>query len=269
MLVSSPASRSYAPAAIGYVVQLTALDLLRRKDMYVMGILMGLYVVGAIVVRVMGVGDVQTAKFLMSLGLSLSQLLTAVLVAILSARAFPEELENRTLMTVLAKPISRTQLVFGKALGCFIPALGCFALFICATLLAAPGVPGQNGLVLCQALVLQTLALAFLSCFSMLLSLYLPTAASVVIALAWYLSSGALLASGENMLQNSGHVLGAGAARLLACLPNPALLSHLENFASGAPGLGVGLFGILCLYGTIWTAIFLLFVTRRFERMWL
>jgi hypothetical protein len=33
--------------------------------------------------------------------------------------------------------------------------------------------------------------------------------------------------------------------------------------------LSVGLFGTLCLYGTVWTAIFLLFVTRRFERMWL
>jgi ABC-type transport system involved in multi-copper enzyme maturation permease subunit len=250
---------------VGYVVQLTGWDLLRRKDMYVMGILMGLYVVGAIVVRVMGVQSVQTAKFLMSLGLTLSQILTALLLAVLCARAFPEEFERRTLMTLLAKPISRSQLVLGKALGCFAPAMGCFVLFILATLLSAPSIPGQSMLVLIQAAVLQMLAFACLGCFSMLLSLYLPTVASVVIAMTWYLAAGPLLTSAENALTNVSSLL----ARLLACLPNPALLSHLDNFASAVPGLSTGLFCALCAYGIGWTLIFLLLVMRRFESMWL
>ena len=266
---TSTPSSSHAPAAVGYVVQLTGWDLLRRKDMYVMGILMGLYVVGAIVVRVMGVQSVQTAKFLMSLGLTLSQILTALLLAILCARAFPEEFERRTLMTLLAKPISRSQLVLGKALGCFAPAMGCFLLFVIATLLAAPSIAGQSMLVLIQAFVLQVFALAILGCFSMLLSLYLPTVASVVIAMTWYLATGPLLTSAENALANAGNGVSSLLARLLACLPNPALLSHLDNFASAVSGLSAGLFFALCGYGIVWTLIFLLLVMRRFERMWL
>lgn len=250
---------------IALVSRLTITDLARRKDLYVVLILMGLFLAGSVVVRTVGVESTSAATFLMSAGMSLSQFLAAVLAAVFAGRLFPEEFENRTLMPLLAKPVSRAQVLLGKWAGSLILALFCFALFTGCTLLIVPPTAAQNSIVLAEAVVLQSLALAMLAAFSLFLSLHLPAAAAVVISLTWYACAGTLLPGAGRLLEGlpAGSLLG----RLIFCIPNPGLLSFLENFASGTAGPNVSLFSALLVYGVVWTLAILLLSIRRFARM--
>ena len=81
----------YAPSIL--VMQLTWLDFIRRKDLYVVAIFMGLFVVGTVSVRLLGIQSADVARLLMSGGLALSHVLAALLAAAFAARALAEEFE--------------------------------------------------------------------------------------------------------------------------------------------------------------------------------
>src|SRR5215204_2768374 len=102
-------------SAIGGVV---IKELWRRKDFYV------LFVLTALITMVMGsltffneAGVVRYVKELCLLLIWVSSLVIAVTTA---ARQIPFEKENRTLLPLLAKPVTRAQVVLGKFWGCWL-----------------------------------------------------------------------------------------------------------------------------------------------------
>ena len=265
--MSANAAPFPVPSPVGLIVRITALDLLRRKDLYVVVILMALYAIGAIAVRVLKVEDAETAHFLMSAGLSLSHLLAAILAASFCARAFPEEFEQGTLMPLLAKPVSRAQALMGKWMACIALALGSYLLFVAVTLLAIPLTPGQEIGALVQVVLLQVTGLSLLGAAALALSLEFPALFSGVVALAWYLGAGFFLTNARAVFHTFGGVAEAVSGRLFDCVPDPSLLSHTECFAGGGGHLAAGLFGGLLAYGVAWTAGILLLAVWRFGRM--
>jgi ABC-type transport system involved in multi-copper enzyme maturation permease subunit len=93
-------------------------ELYRRKDFYV------LFVLTAIIVLMMGsvnffnIPDiVRDLKEICLLLIWLSALVIAMTTA---ARQIPAERENRTIFPLLAKPVTRGQLIVGKFLGCWV-----------------------------------------------------------------------------------------------------------------------------------------------------
>ena len=265
----SPAKRLQAagPSPVGLIVRVTTLDFLRRKDLYVVAILMALYVIGAVVVRVIRIPDAETGRFLMSAGLALSQVLAAILAASFCARVFPEEFEQGTLMPLLAKPVSRAQVLTGKWLACLGLSLGSYLLFAAATLLTIPLTAGQEASALVQVVLLQMTSLSMLGAATLALSLEFPALLSALVALTWYFGAGFVLTNTREVFHTFGEVPGAVAGRLLYCVPDPSLLSHTECFAGGVGNLGAGLFGALVAYGAAWTAAILLLAIWRFGRM--
>jgi len=92
-------------------------ELYRRKDFYV------LFVLTALITLLMGsftffnVGHV--VRYLKEICLLLIWASSLVIAVGTAARQLPAERENRTIFPLLAKPISRAQLIFGKFLGCW------------------------------------------------------------------------------------------------------------------------------------------------------
>jgi ABC-type transport system involved in multi-copper enzyme maturation permease subunit len=113
-------------AVAGVVIK----ELYRRKDFYV------LFIVTILICLVMAsvniFNDAKIVRYLKEICLLLVWLSSLVIAVTTTARQIPAERENRTLLPLLAKPLTRSQLIFGKFLGCWLACgltLLCFYVF--------------------------------------------------------------------------------------------------------------------------------------------
>ena len=109
-------------AVAGIVIK----ELYRRKDFYVLFILT--VVICLVMASVNVFNDNQIIRYLKELCLLLIWVSSLVIAITTTARQIPAEREQRTLLPLLAKPLSRTQLIFGKFLGCW---LACGLVLVC------------------------------------------------------------------------------------------------------------------------------------------
>jgi len=102
-------------SAIGGVV---IKELLRRKDFYV------LFVLTALITVAMGsvnfFNEAKIVRYVKELCLLLIWISSLVISVTTAARQIPFERENRTLFPLLAKPVTRAQVVLGKFWGCWL-----------------------------------------------------------------------------------------------------------------------------------------------------
>jgi Cu-processing system permease protein len=113
-------------AVAGIVIK----EMYRRKDFYV------LLILTVLITALMGsanfFNDDKIIRYLKEICLLLIWISSLVIAIGTIARQLPSEKENRTLFPLLAKPISRSQLLIGKFLGAWLAsgvALLCFYLF--------------------------------------------------------------------------------------------------------------------------------------------
>lgn len=93
-------------------------ELYRRKDFYVLFVLSALITIAAGSVNFFN--DSNIVRYLKDICLLLIWLSTLIIAVVTTARQIPAERENRTIFPLLAKPVSRGQLVAGKFLGCWL-----------------------------------------------------------------------------------------------------------------------------------------------------
>jgi ABC-type transport system involved in multi-copper enzyme maturation permease subunit len=112
---SAAASAWNNVSAIGGVV---IKELCRRKDFYV------LFVLTALITIVMGsvsfFNEAKIVRYVKELCLLLIWISSLVVAVTTAARQIPFERENRTLFPLLAKPVTRAQVVLGKFWGCWL-----------------------------------------------------------------------------------------------------------------------------------------------------
>lgn len=109
------------PSAAGNILAVASIvikELYRRKDFYV------LFVLTALITLVMGSVNFfqqeNAARYLKEICLFLIWVASLVIAVTTTARQIPAEREHRTLYPLLAKPITRSQLLLGKFLGCWL-----------------------------------------------------------------------------------------------------------------------------------------------------
>lgn len=103
-----------AIAIAGVVIK----ELYRRKDFYV------LFVLTAVITLLMGAvsffNDPKIVRYLRDICLLLIWISALVIAIGATARQLPAERENRTIFPLLAKPVTRAQVIVGKFLGCWL-----------------------------------------------------------------------------------------------------------------------------------------------------
>jgi Cu-processing system permease protein len=173
----------------GALSQATVLESVRRKDLYVAMILSFLMIGMAALVGRFGVQGLDI--FLKSATLTVINLLSVILAVVFSARQLPEEISRRTIYPLLARPISRTDLLVGKFFGVFcLSGLGLlvFGLIGWATL----SVYGMHpGVIFWQYLVLRLFVLMLLCAVTVTTSVFLTPQATVTITLLMAVGSQA------------------------------------------------------------------------------
>jgi ABC-type transport system involved in multi-copper enzyme maturation permease subunit len=112
---------------IGALAGVVIKELYRRKDFYVLFVLTAVITVAAGSMRFFQ--DPNIVRYVKDLCLLLIWV-SALLIAIATAaRQIPAERENRTIFPLLAKPVSRGQIILGKFAGCWLASGAALAVF--------------------------------------------------------------------------------------------------------------------------------------------
>jgi len=242
------------------------LEFLRRKDFYVVLIFVGMFVLGIVVVRLIGVENPATARFLMSLGLLLSYALSGILTATVAARQLPTEIEKRTLLPLLAKPVSRAEVILGKSLAVTTVACACLMLFLLLSWIPAPKLPDQHFFAFIQMGVLGMIALCVLGAYTIALSLFMPGVVAILIALATFFAAPTIVNFMGQLVGNSWRLGGKLVERVLAIVPDFSLFEHSQRYVEGASPMSVPAIFAVLAYGAVFAAFFYFLTVWRFNR---
>lgn len=253
--------------AIALIGRGVAIEIIRRKEFYVLLLLMCMYVFGVMVAGVVGIENEATLFFLLNLGVTFAYLSAHLLAALTAARHIPKELESRMLYPLLAKPVSRQTYILGKWLATSIAGMVVYILLLALSFfpwLIFPGATGLSGLLLAQSIILGCLSIALISGLAMLLSILVPIGVSVTLMallfLFWEKAKAFQLAT-----------LGDGPAAgwlawFLEYIPDFSKLNLLTRYTDGIGPLSGGEFLGLFLYGSLFTGVILLVTGVIFER---
>ena len=150
------------------IARIVWLEVIRRKDLYVLLILLGALLVTLVSLNIFGLGAV--TGYVMDVGLLMAWVFGWILTVTISARQLPAEEGSGTVFPLLAKPITRGQVVVGKWLGSWsIASAATFLFYLLVVLITwargkAPDPPAlvQGYLLHCAVLaIIAALAVAF------------------------------------------------------------------------------------------------------------
>jgi ABC-type transport system involved in multi-copper enzyme maturation permease subunit len=155
------------------------LEALRRKDLWVIAILGMIMILAASALGFFGVSGLEV--FVRDLAATVLGLFSTIVAVMTSSRLLPDEIRNRTLYPLLARPISRFDLLFGKYLGAV---LATWIGFLCLTFLTACALlifHVQFEMVMIQYVIAKMMGLAVLCAVTLVLSTYMtPQAAATM-----------------------------------------------------------------------------------------
>lgn len=229
------------------------IELLRRRDFVVLLIFALAYLLFVAAARFAGIDDPATGTFLLNLSLSLITVLAHIVALTTAWRQLPDEIDKGTIYPLLARPVSRAEVLLGKwAAGAAAGGVLFAALAACALLLV-PRIEVYELSTLLQLLVLQLPALAMTGAIGILFSLLLPRLPGLLIAAALVFGSGAL-------------VRFAGRWYVPYLLPDPWRLNLVLRYTDGIAPLSGYDFILLFFYGSLWTCVMLFFSSALFQR---
>lgn len=227
--------------------------------------LLAFYAVGVLLARVVGWisatdGDLVTTDLVLSL-----QALVGVLVAVATGTALVHsEIKQRTLYTVLSRPIARWRFVLGKYLGLAgALAAGQAAMLALGLLwLAATGAPLHGALLLAGLLTaVEVLVMAAVAlCWTALTSPLLAAA----LGLATY-ALGHAVATLPGMLPYLGGWRMTLAAVGASLIPNLGRFAYRNDAVHGVP-LPLAELGLTLVYGGLWIALLVAITVAVYRR---
>lgn len=176
------------------------LETIRRKDLWVVAILGFIIMVAAGGLGLYGMQGLES--FAKDLAVSVLGLFTTILAVLNSSRLLPEEIKQRTLYPLLARPISRMDLLIGKYVGAVLATWIAFGILATTTALALIIFGVHFELIMLQYLIAKMLGLAILCAVTLTLSLYLTPAAAAT--MSFILAFGSTMIVRALVMANDG-----------------------------------------------------------------
>jgi ABC-type transport system involved in multi-copper enzyme maturation permease subunit len=229
---------------IRLVVRGCLLELWRRQDVWIFAMLMGIFTLVALTARFSGETTAATGTFMLNLGMSLAVLFSHGLTVLLAVRQFPDEIENRTLYPLLAKPLSRDSLLLGKWLACFLGGMLSLLVFQVIVFVVSPPPQPTMMLMHLQHMISQILSLGWAAALGLFLSLFLPRALALGTSLLLVFASESLFRWMEPRL-----------SWLPNLLPRFGALNLATRVTDGITPLSFSGFSLLLLYALFWTIL--------------
>jgi len=239
------------------IARIVWLEFLRRKDVYVLFVLLGTLLGAIVSLDIFGLGG--TVRYVTDAGLLLGWLFSIVIAISASARQLPREESRGTIYPLLAKPLKRTTLLLGKWLGCWsavVLATACFYLLLAIVVLLKGGALAP--IATFQAFLLHAALLGILTA----LSLAFSTRASFGAAAAFSaVVAGAAFAIVPAVPRIITHATGISRSLLLAlyfAMPHFELFDLRQRLVHTNTSAPWGAVLEVLLYGLCWTALFMI-----------
>ncbi|MDD5678300.1 MAG: ABC transporter permease subunit [Kiritimatiellae bacterium] len=246
------------------------LEMLRRKDIYVMFILLAAFLATLMALNLFGLS--QVVSYLKEIGLLLAWVCSWILAVSLSTRQLPQEERQGTIFPLLAKPVNRAEILIGKWLGAWVVVSAATLLFyalLAVVVVLRGGVFG--GVVLAQAgllhLVLLGIIIALGIAFSTRLNADAASALTYVVTLAAWL----VLPRVPDLVFMARGAMQTGLMVIYYALPHLELFDLRSRLVYGWPPVsGIMVLWIL-VYGLLMTAVlltlgWLAYRNKRFAR---
>ncbi len=160
-------------------------EVYRKKDFYVFFILLVIFLLVLLNQTFLNVPGI--SRFLKDVGFSLLWLFSLVIAVTFSARQIPTEISTHTIQPLLAKPISRWQMLLGKFLGSVSAAIFSFTIFYIIFILISR-LKGEEleWALFFQAYLFGLLFLSLVCALSIFFSTFLTISANVTISILFY-----------------------------------------------------------------------------------
>jgi len=155
------------------------LESIRRKDLWVVAILGFLIISAAGLLGLFGISGLEA--FAKDLAFSVLGIFSTIVAVLTASRMLPEEIRQRTLYPLLARPISRLDLIVGKFLGAVLVTWLAFWILGALTALALAMFHIRFELLMLQYAVVKMMGLALICSISLALSAFMtPSAAATM-----------------------------------------------------------------------------------------
>jgi Cu-processing system permease protein len=248
----------------GALCYATILESARRKDLYVALILSVLMIAAAAVLARFGAAGLEL--FIKEAAMTVINILSVILCVIFAARQVPEEISRRTVYPLLARPITRFDLLFGKFLGAYAMSTLALLLFSAVAMLGITLLGLKVGVIFGQFLLLRIFALGLLSAMTVTFSLFMTPAATVTISLLCAIGASTFT---QAILLVDGDTNGLGQQLLRASyftFPHLDLFDLSQKVSQGWNPIPVLTILSLALYAMIYSSVFFVGGFLRFRK---
>lgn len=247
------------------IAKIVWIETIRRKDVYVLFILLAGLLLTLIALDVYGLGGVNA--YVKEIGLLGAWLLGWILAIGTSVRQLPGEERRGTLLPLLAKPVSRWELVFGKWLGAWVVTCAATLSFYAATsavvMLRGGGFDPET---LAQAMVLHAAAIGILTAVGLALSTRMNPDAATATAYVFTGAAFLIVPSVPALLVTSRGLSGTLLLGLYYALPHFELFDERRRLVHGWGAAHWEHVGGAFFYGGALTAVFLLLAWIGYRR---
>lgn len=225
-------------------------EMIRRKDFY---LIFALLVV--IIVYAAGLsfgGEKGFERYYREIGISVAYIFSLIIAVVFASRQIPQEIEAKTIYSILAHPVSRAQFIAGKFFGVLLISVASFAMFysvIIASFLLRSDFSSPP-LLLFEGFILHACLLSFFASLSTLFSLYLSPAANAGISVIIY------FATNWFGVKFPAYIF----------LPHPELFDIKEKIVHTWDVVSPWTLSFLVIYAVIYTSIFISLAYLGFKR---
>lgn len=190
------------------IAQNTFKALIRKKDFYVFFMMLIILLAFLVSESFFGIRDI--SRYVKDIGFFCVWLFSLIIAVTFSARQLPEEIDSKTVLPLLAKPVSRLQFITGRFLGSLIASSVAYTIFyilyICVVFLKGEGIALP---LLFQSYVFGICFLTMVCAVSIFLSILFTLSAAITLSfiiyfvITWFadgLRTNALLTTGLNSI---------------------------------------------------------------------
>ncbi|NLB55159.1 MAG: ABC transporter permease [Lentisphaerae bacterium] len=247
------------------------MERLRRKDIYVLLILCGAMLFGLAGMDILGMN--KAVRYVYDVGLLLAWLFSVIITIGTSAQQIPHELSKGTIFPLLAKPVSRAELIVGKWLGAWSVSTSATVVFY---VLLGIMVGFKGGLfsvvTLFQGILAHSAALAVISAIAIAFSTRSTTEAAATLTAVFSTVAIMILPQIPNMyVHEFNRLRSIGLMIIYYALPHFELFDMRRRIIHDWGSVDWKVLLMLLFYALIYSALFLLlawlsFRNRRFPR---
>jgi ABC-type transport system involved in multi-copper enzyme maturation permease subunit len=241
------------------------LEMLRKKDFYVLAILLAALLMALLSVNVFGLEGV--TRYVKDLGLLLTWICSWVLAIGTMARQLPQEEARGTIYPLLAKPVSRAEMLLGKWLGAWSIVTAATAIFyvlvLGVTLLRGGSFDAGT---LAQAFLLHAVNLAIVTALALALSTRLTAGAASTLAYVATLTAYVMVPQIPVLLTRESGFRATALYFLYYALPHFELFDLRQRLVHGWGAAPWGLVLVVALYGAFWAAFFWLLAWAAYRK---